>query len=188
MVHKGQSRPNDNYHRGEMMKILKSAAIVAVGLLVLAGCQKAPTVDVAAVEAEAKNGVRSWLAAYNTGDVEAIVAKYADNAVVMAPGSPAAAGRDAIRQLITAETAKVKAAGVTLAAVDNDTVGVSGDLAWHSGSYTVNDPTGTAVDSGNYMEVQQNIDGKWLIIRDIWNSDRPAMPPAEGEAAVPPPA
>jgi hypothetical protein len=36
--------------------------------------------------------------------------------------------------------------------------------------------------------VQQNIDGKWLIIRDIYNSDRPMAPPAdavpaEGEAA-----
>jgi hypothetical protein len=45
-----------------------------------------------------------------------------------------------------------------------------------------------AVDSGNYLEVQQNIDGKWLIIRDIYNSDRPKAPPAdaspaEGEAA-----
>jgi hypothetical protein len=36
-----------------------------------------------------------------------------------------------------------------------------------------------AVDSGNYLEVQQNIDGKWLIIRDIYNSDRPKAPPAE---------
>ncbi|MEX2149601.1 MAG: DUF4440 domain-containing protein [Steroidobacteraceae bacterium] len=174
------------------MNILKSAAIVAVGLLALSSCEKTPTVDVAAVEAEAKSGVRTWLAAYNAGDVETIVAKYSDDAVVMAPGNPAAAGRDAIRELITTETAKAKAAGVTLAAVDNDTVGVSGDLAWHSGSYTVNDATGMAVDSGNYMEVQQNIDGKWLIIRDIWNSDRPAMAPAEaapadGEAAVEPP-
>jgi uncharacterized protein (TIGR02246 family) len=170
------------------MNILKSAAIVAVGLLALAGCQKAPTVDLAAFETKAKGDLRIWLAAYNAGDVETIVAKYADDAVVMAPGNPAAVGRDAIRELITNETSAAKAAGVTLAAVDNDTVGASGDLAWHSGSYTVNDATGTAVDSGNYMEVQQNIDGQWLIIRDIWNSDRPKAPaadaaPAEGEAA-----
>jgi ketosteroid isomerase-like protein len=174
------------------MNILKSAALIAVGLLTLAGCQKTPTVDVAAVEDEAKRNVREWLTAYNAGDVETIVAKYADTAVVMAPGHPAASGRDAIREMITADSAAAKAAGVTLAAVDNDTVGASGDLAWHSGSYTVNDATGAAVDSGNYMEVQQNIDGKWMIIRDIWNSDRPKAPPAEaapaeGEAAATPP-
>jgi ketosteroid isomerase-like protein len=83
------------------MNILKSAAIVAVGLLALAGCQKAPTVDLAAFETKAKGDLRIWLAAYNAGDVETIVAKYADDAVVMAPGNPAAVGRDAIRELIT---------------------------------------------------------------------------------------
>lgn len=165
------------------MNILKSTAIVAVGLLVLAGCQKAPTVDLAAFETKAKADVRTWLAAYNSGDVETIVAMYADDAVLMAPGSPAAAGRDAIRELITTESAAAQAAGVTLNAVDNDTVGASGDLAWHSGSYTVTDATGMVVDSGNYLEVQQNVDGKWLIIRDIYNSDRPKAPPAEAAPA-----
>jgi uncharacterized protein (TIGR02246 family) len=165
------------------MNILKSAAIVAVGLLALAGCQKAPTVDLAAFETKAKGDLRTWLASYNSGDVETIVAMYADDAILMAPGSPAAIGRDAIRELITTESAAARAAAVTLNAVDNDTVGASGDLAWHSGSYTVNDATGTAVDSGNYMEVQQNIDGKWLIIRDIYNSDRPKAPPAEAAPA-----
>jgi uncharacterized protein (TIGR02246 family) len=170
------------------MNILKSAAIVAVGLLVLAGCQKAPTVDLAEFETKAKGDVRTWLAAYNAGDVETIVAMYADDAVLMAPGSPAAVGRDAIRERITIESAAAQAAGVTLNAVDNDTVGASGDLAWHSGSYTATDAMGMVVDSGNYLEVQQNIDGKWLIIRDIYNSDRPMAPPAdavpaEGEAA-----
>jgi uncharacterized protein (TIGR02246 family) len=170
------------------MNILKSAAVIAVGLLALAGCEKTPTVDLAAFETKAKADVRTWLAAYNTGDVETIVAMYADDAVLMAPGNPAAVGRDAIRELITTESAAAQAAGVTLTAVDNDTVGASGDIAWHSGSYTVNDATGMAVDSGNYLEVQQNIGGKWLIIRDIYNSDRPKAPPAdaspaEGEAA-----
>jgi ketosteroid isomerase-like protein len=161
------------------MNILKSAAIVAVGLLALAGCQKAPTVDLAAFETKAKADVRTWLASYNSGDVETIVAMYADDAILMAPGYPAAVGRDAIRELLTTDSAAARAAGVTLNAVDNDTVGASGDLAWHSGSYTANDATGMAVDSGNYLEVQQNIDGKWLIIRDIYNSDRPKAPPAE---------
>ncbi|MDP9197726.1 MAG: DUF4440 domain-containing protein [Pseudomonadota bacterium] len=161
------------------MNILKSTAIVAVGLLALAGCQKAPTVDLAAFETKAKGDVRTWLASYNSGDVETIVAMYTDDAVLMAPGSPAAVGRDAIRERITIESAAAQAAGVTLNAIDNDTVGASGDLAWHSGSYTATDATGMIVDSGNYLEVQQNIDGKWLIIRDIYNSDRPKAPPAE---------
>ena len=166
------------------MKILKSAALIAVGLLALAGCQK--SVDTAAVSDEIKRGVRDWVAAYNSGDADTIAAKYSDNAVVMAPGAPASVGREAIRVFIAKDSAAAKAAGVTLVISDGDEVGVSGDLAWHSGAYTVNDASGAAVDSGNYLEVQQNVDGKWMIIRDIWNSDRaPAAAPAADAAAAP---
>ena len=168
------------------MNILKTAAVLAVGLVAVAGCQKAAVVDTAAIEAEVKAGVHTWLASYNAGDADAIAARYADDAVVMSPGAPAATGREAIRAMIAEQSAAAKAAGITLAAQDGDTAGVaaSGDIAWHSGAYTVNDASGAVIDSGNYMEVQKNIDGQWLIIRDIWNSDRPPAP-AEEAAAEP---
>lgn len=163
------------------MHIFRQAAILAAGMAFLAGCGKA--VDTAAVDAELKADVRSWIDAYNAGDVDAIVAMYAPDAVVMAPGYPAAAGHDAIRAMVATDSAGAKAAGVKLVVSDGDTTGVSGDLAWHSGHYTVTDATGAEVDSGSYMEVQQNIDGKWLIVRDIWNSDRPKAPAPAPEAA-----
>lgn len=168
------------------MQILRTAALVAAGLIALAGCQKA-AVDTAAIESEIKQGVKDWLAAYNTGDVDMIVAKYSPDAVVMAPGAPAATGTDEIRKLVADASAAVQAAGLTLAPLDNDVVGVSasGDMAWHSGGYTVSDASGAVVDSGNYMEVQKNFDGQWLIIRDIWNSDRAPAPPAAEAAAEP---
>lgn len=169
------------------MNILKSAAFLAAGLLALAGCQKA-TVDTAAVEAEAKRGVRDWVALYSAGDADGIAAKYSEDAVVMAPGNPAAVGRAAIRDFLAKDSAASKEAGVSIVISDGDVAGVSGDLAWHSGAYTVTDSTGATIDSGNYMEVLQNFDGKWLIIRDIWNSDRPPAPaaePAAEEAAAP---
>ena len=43
------------------MNTLKSAAVIAVGLVALAGCQKA--VDTAAVSSEIKQGIRDWGAA-----------------------------------------------------------------------------------------------------------------------------
>jgi uncharacterized protein (TIGR02246 family) len=170
------------------MSILKSAVIIAVGLIALAGCQKAAVVDTAAIETELKNGVRTWLASYNAGDADAIAARYTDDAVVMSPGAPAATGREAIRALIAEQSAAAKAAGMTLAPLDGDTVGVSasGDIAWHSGGYTVSDASGAVVDSGNYMEVQKNMDGKWMIVRDIWNSDRPPAAAAPAQVAAEP--
>ena len=77
------------------MKILNAAAIVAAGLIALAGCQKAT--DSAAFEKQAKEDVRRFIPAFNTGDAETILAMYAPDAEVMAPGNPRAIGHDAIR-------------------------------------------------------------------------------------------
>ena len=171
------------------MNRMHAAALAAAGFLALAGCQKAT--DSAAFETKAKADVRAWLAAFNAGDVDTIVALYSPDAVVMAPGNASATGHDAIRALVQKESEGAKSAGVSLVANDDDKAAASGDLGWHSGSYVVKDASGAVVDSGNYMEVQQNIDGKWLIIRDIWNSDRPPPAPAEAPpadaAATPPP-
>jgi ketosteroid isomerase-like protein len=54
--------------------------------------------------------------------------------------------------------------------------GVSGDLAWEWNTFSVTDKAGATVDTGKYVTVYGRRDGKWRIIRDIWNSDAP--PPA----------
>ena len=162
------------------MRYLKAAALAAAALLALSGCQQ-PKTDVAAFDAKSKKDVRDWIAAFNAGDVDKVVAFYAPDAVVMAPGTPSAAGHDAIRALVQKESDALRSAGLTFAVNDDDTADASGHLGWHSGSYVVKDATGAVVDSGNYMEVQKNIDGKWLIVRDIWNSDRPPPAPAATE-------
>ena len=44
------------------------------------------------------------------------------------------------------------------------------------------DASGNVVDSGNYLAVlKRQSDGKWLLFRDTWNSDR--APPAPADAA-----
>ena len=164
------------------MNRMHAAALAAAGLLALAGCQKAT--DSAAFEKQAKEDVRKWIPAFNAGDIDTNLAQYAADAEVMAPGNPRATGHDAIRALLEKESAGMKQAGVTLALNDDDKAAASGDLGYHSGSYVVKDASGTVVDSGNYLAVmQRQSDGKWLMIRDTWNSDRPPPAPAEAPAA-----
>jgi ketosteroid isomerase-like protein len=53
-------------------------------------------------------------------------------------------------------------------------VGVSGDLAWQWGTYTIADKSGATVETGKFTTLFQRKDGKWMIIRDTWNSDAPS--------------
>lgn len=169
------------------MKLWQAAAIAAAGILALAGCGPNPT-DSAAFEKQAKEDVRKFIPAFNTGDVETILAQYATDAEVMAPGNPRAVGHDAIRALVEKESAGMQAAGVSIALNDDDRAAASGDLGYHSGSYVVKDSAGAVVDSGNYLAVmQRQPGGKWLMIRDTWNSDRPPpAPPAPAPAEAAP--
>jgi uncharacterized protein (TIGR02246 family) len=170
------------------VKILKSAAIIAAGLLALAGCQKA-TVDTAAEMDAIKAVNKAWNDNYAAGDAGAVVALYADDAVVLAPGYATASGRDAIRTLIETDVAGSKAAGVSLNISPESTVDMSGDVAWQTGTFTVTDASGAQIDSGKFLSVLRKKDGKWSLIRDAWNSDTPppapAAEPAAEEAAAP---
>jgi hypothetical protein len=61
--------------------------------------------------------------------------------------------------------------------------GASGDMGWASGTYTVKDTSGHVVETGKYLSVSRKKDGKWLYVRDTWNSDGP---PASAAPAAPP--
>jgi uncharacterized protein (TIGR02246 family) len=159
------------------------AAVAAAGLLALAGCaQQAAPVDTAADVTAIHAATAAWVAAYNAGDADKIVALYADDAIMMPPDAAAATGHEAMKQYLTADMAGAKAAGVSFA-LDADASGVSGDLAWHSGTFHVAGADGASVSTGKYTEVWRKTDGKWLMIRDVWNNDAPA---AAAPAAPPP--
>ena len=156
---------------------LKQAAFLAAGLAVLAGCMQKP-VDTKPIEAMIRAHTDAWVQAYNSGDADKIVAGYTDDAIVMPPDVPAAVGKDAIKQFIVADMASSKTAGASFALDSGDTIGVSGDLAWHSGNFHVNGSAGSSIATGKYLEVWRQDKGNWLIIRDTWNSDAPAVAPA----------
>jgi uncharacterized protein (TIGR02246 family) len=165
------------------MRTLKSLMLAVGTVLALSACAPAapPAVDTADDEAALKAATRTWLEAYNAGDVEKIVALYAEDAVLMPPHAPVANGHAAIRAFLTADTAGAKAAGIKLVP-GTSTAGVAGDTGWESGTYTVTNASGTTVDGGSYLSVSHKSNGKWLYYRDTYNSDRPlpaAAPPAE---------
>lgn len=167
-------------------------AVAACLLLLSAACAPKPAApDPSAIAAE-NDKLRAesliWFEHFANADGPAMGILYAEDAILMPPGAPAVTGRAAISKFLGDESAGAKAAGISLKNREVTGSGIAGDLGWISGTYDAVDASGTVVDSGNYLSVHHKIGGKWLYIRDTWNSDRPAAIPAPAAPAsgVPP--
>jgi uncharacterized protein (TIGR02246 family) len=148
-----------------------------------ANAGEAASTDVAADEAAIRAADSAWFSAHNAGDTDAVAALYADDAVISTPGAAPARGTAAVRDAIAKDVADMKAGGITLAASSTPDLGVSGDLGWIWNTFTVKDKSGATVDTGKYLTLLARRDGRWVIIRDIWNSDSPPTPPAQAASA-----
>ena len=155
------------------MITLRKLVVLAASLAALAACAKTapPAADTAADETAIRAVNIAWFKAFNAGDGAAVAALYAEDAVLSAPGAPAARGKASISEYYVKNLAASAAAGLTDEDGPTSDVGASGDLAWQWGTYKVTDKSGAAVDAGKYTTVFQRKDGKWMIIRDTWNSD-----------------
>ena len=166
------------------MNAFRNAGVLVACTLVTACTAAAPAVDTAADSAAIAAVNEAWGKAYNGADAAGLSALYREDAVVNPPGAAQARGRAAIEEFFTKDTAGMKAAGITMTLSPQRESGMSGDLAWESGTFTARDKNGAIVDDGKNVTVMQRTDGKWLIVRDIWNSDRaPAAAPAITESA-----
>jgi ketosteroid isomerase-like protein len=166
------------------MSIIAKAAglfgmMVALAICSIESSAADPAKDVAAMHAVDQ----AWAKAYNAGDVDTIAGLYDENAVLLPPGAPGAKGRAAIRAFLAKDIAASAKDGVTFTLGAKPEGGVSGDMGWVSGTYVVKDKAGRVIDAGKYLSVSRKKGGKWLYVRDTWNSDGP---PASIEPAAPP--
>jgi len=156
------------------MTLQSVGAMAIAGLLACAGCTAAPPAqDIEADKAKLQADALSWFDFYAKADGEGMANLYADDALLMPPGTPAVTGRAGIKTFLGDDAAKTKGAGLAIKNGSVTGVEVSGDIGWISGNYTVVDGSGAAVDSGSYLSVHKRTNGAWLYTRDIWNSDRP---------------
>jgi ketosteroid isomerase-like protein len=116
---------------------------------------------------------QTWVKAYNAGDADTAANLYDENAILMPPGAPSAHGRAAIRTFLASDMASSAKAGVTFSLGAKPDGGVSDDMGWASGTYAVTDKSGKVIDTGKYLSVSKKVSGKWLYVRDTYNSDGP---------------
>ncbi|HKS22271.1 MAG TPA: DUF4440 domain-containing protein [Thermoanaerobaculia bacterium] len=148
---------------------MKKIALLAA--LLVAACASMPGSD---AEQAIRKMDEEFSAAARAGNVDGMMAIYADDAVLMPPNFPAFRGRDAVRQFWSG----FLAAGQIDATVAADRVIQSGDLAVEIGHYNLKiTPKGGGApieDNGKFTLTWQRRGGQWKGIYDIFNSDRPA--------------
>ena len=166
-----------------MSIIVKVSALfsmmVALAVCSIESSAADPATDVAAMHAVDQ----AWAKAYNAGDVDGVAGLYDENAMLLPPGTPRANGRPAIRAFFAKDIAASAKDGVTFSLGAKPDGGVSGDMGWVSGTYVVKDKSGRVLDAGKYLSVSMKKGGKWVYVRDTWNSDGP---PAPAAPAAPP--
>ena len=154
------------------LALLCAAAVMALGVTACNQTSDTHDADVAALKANETQ----WVQDYASKDIDKLMAHYADDAVLMVPGEPAASGKDAIRtsmKLMLTDPAlslKFEPSKVEVAK--------SADIAYTQGSYTLSltDPQTKQLvnDHGSYVTTyRKQPDGSWKAVVDIVVSEVP---------------
>ena len=167
----------------QLKTILSTAGIVAAFLTfsgtVSAGDEKSAAAAVRAAD-------QAWLKAYNGGDLATLLSLYDSQAILYPPGSPPLQGSAAIKAYFSQGMLDSAKAGAVFSLDPKPDGGASSDVGWASGTYTVKTKAGKVLDRGCYFSVSQLKAGKWVYLRDAFNSNTPPTPaPASAPAAAP---
>lgn len=157
----------------------------AAALLAITACRPVETAEQmhARMQAEsdsAKTAITAlaaeFVAHYNAGHADSLVAMYAEDATSYPPHMAVAQGRAAIRQVIQGFMTGAPGARLSLHVAS---VAANGPLAVEHGHWTFTVPAGSAMpsDSGNYLSQWQLMNGRWVMVQEMWNSVNP-MPQA----------
>jgi uncharacterized protein (TIGR02246 family) len=113
-------------------------------------------------------GARHW----NAGELDGVVASYAEDAVYLPPHHEAVHGRDAIREYLKAPLSH----GVSDLAFEVTYIKQQGPVAWDVGTYRMSIPHADCTkkeDHGKYLTVWRRAGKGWVIAADAWSSDLP---------------
>ncbi len=151
--------------------------LLAPAVLLLNSCKEAPTQDrtveinMDSVKMEIEELERGYAKASNARDVEGIAVYYASDPQSLAPDEPTRVGMDAIKAGLRKDMEN-DTAGNTISFVTTG-VWAGGNYATETGTSAVTNKAGKVIYKGKYMALYELRNGKYVIIRDIWNDDLP---------------
>lgn len=149
--------------------------VIVAALLAGTGCASAGSQT--DVQSQILRLDADWSRAAQDRDVDRVVSFWADDAIVFPPGSPAVAGKAAIREFV-AKSFQTPGFSISW---KTTTVAVSrgGDIAYTTGTnrVTFSTPDGKQVTvEGKAVAVwRREKDGAWKCVIDIWNDASPSQ-------------
>jgi len=134
-----------------------------------------PRLSISAEDEGAKSVDAAWEKAMKAGDVDALVACYAPDAVVWFPGHREAKGHEAIRAVYQSLLADNNVTDVKMTNTHYDTVGDK-SVGWGSFSITLTPKSGAAPSTmtGRFTEFCEKRDGRWVYVVDHASEEPPA--------------
>ena len=152
--------------------------VAAAGLI--AGCgHEAEDSGKVRGEIDARN--KEIGAALAKGDYNTVAGMYSSSAQMFPPNHATVSGHDAI----VAEWKGFVDAGFKGLELASNEVEAVGDHADEEGSYRRTGPDGqTTIDTGKYIVIWKKENGKWVLHRDIWNSNNPVKAMAAATPAA----
>ncbi len=142
--------------------------IILLFVLWTVGCMQVPQTDLEGLKAMQD----VWQSAYDAKDPAGLAAVYAEDGALLPPNSEMANGRAAIE----AYWAEFHTSGIGVEITDTEVYAHS-DIGYTVGTFIAADADGATIDEGKYVVIWRNVDGKWQMHRDIWNSSRPPPTP-----------
>ena len=163
------------------MKLTHLFSALVSCMLLFASCEQsapkeAPTAvavkpDLAKIKSDIQAIETSWANALNKKNASEVMAIYADDAVSMPDDAPTLKGRAAIQKHQEEEFANTKTSSTYV--FETTEVFSEGDQVVEIGKSTTTSADGK-VSTGKYMALFEKRDGKYVCIREIYNSDEKA--------------
>jgi ketosteroid isomerase-like protein len=153
--------------------------------LAISACHKTETAEQSAarIKAESETArptfeamMESYSRHFNAANVDSLVALYGDETHVMPPNTRPVEGREGVRKLFSTYFAQGPGGTLDLKV---QSVTVSGPMAVVRTGWVFTPAAGAPMpaDTGEGVAHWQKVDGRWVVVEDIWRSNLPPMPP-----------
>ena len=150
---------------------------LVLATLIFTSCEKktekADTFDMEATKKEIEDWNVNFEAIVKNKDSVGFANLFTEDAVRMQPNSPQVQGRANILKSVIEPFKFIGSTNLTM----QDAMGDENTITTF-GTYEHFSPDGAPLEKGKYMGIFKRINGKLVVIRDIWNSDSAPAAPA----------